>query len=264
MTRQGKMALLRHRSGRRHSSASNRSGSADSGLGSPSPPHRTPSANDVSDSDVFDDVIRSGSSSEHLHPGPWRRTSSSTSTSSGLFGAYINRHSLGSDDHYRFGGQTFRGASPAPTPTPAPTPAPTLASQTANGSDADSGLASSDLLHVDDAIVTELPEHLDSFADVAEAIVGHLRKQRKRANRASSSSSYNGGGGGDEDVFDEKWHVGHEAGDDCPFCREFERVTRRRVDRFFGGAESFLSWIFSKWGKVSRVAYLCVCVCVCV
>ena len=189
MTRQGKMALLRHRSGRRYSSASNRSGSADSGLGSPSPPHRTPSANDVSDSDVFDDVIRSGSSSEHLHPGPRRRTSSSTSTSSGLFGAYINRHSLGSADHYRFGGQTFRGASPANTPTPAPTPAPTLASQTANGSDADSGLASSDRLHVDDAIVTELPEHLDSFADVAEAIVGHLGSKGREPTASAAAAA---------------------------------------------------------------------------
>ena len=211
--------MLRHRSGKRHSNMSERSVSADSGLGSPSTTDKT--LNDVSDSDVFDEVMRCNSS-ENLSP---RHRTSSTTSSSGLFGAYINRHSLGSDDHnhYHFGGQTFRGAD-APFNTNA-------------GSDADSVLTSE--MHVDD--VTRLPDHLDSFADVAEAIVRQLKKQKKRSDRSDE----------DDDVFDERWHVGHDYGDDCPFCREFERATRRRVDRFFGGTESFLTWIFSKWGKVS-------------
>nr|KAG5685864.1 hypothetical protein BaRGS_023686 [Batillaria attramentaria] len=88
---------------------------------------------------------------------------------------------------------------------------------------------------------TSLPEHLDSFDDVAQAMVEQIRNRKKKS--ASVEDSV------EDDVFDDRWHSGHDDSETCPYCKEFERATKGRVDRYFGGAESFLDWIFSKWGK---------------
>ncbi|KAL8581259.1 hypothetical protein ACOMHN_038359 [Nucella lapillus] len=202
-TRQGKMALLRERSGRHSMTRSARSFSADSGLGSSPTLFEKNTSHDVSSSDLLDDVTRI-SSWENLAAS---HNTSFSNSSGGFFANYMNRHCLLHEKVHELGAKTSRVSF---------------------ASDEDSALTS------DDAF----PEHLDSFSDVAVALVDSLRRNKRREEEE-----------GEDDVFDSRWHSGHTQGDDCPFCREFARATRGRVDRHFGGTESFLSWIFSKWGK---------------
>lgn len=94
----------------------------------------------------------------------------------------------------------------------------------------------------EDDDLAELPEHLDSFDETAELCAQMLRKRRRPAEDRDVEG---------EDEFDDRWHSGHEQCDGCPMCQEFARATHQRTGRCLGGAESFFTWIFSKWGKVS-------------
>ncbi|KAK7087152.1 uncharacterized protein [Littorina saxatilis] len=214
LTRRGKMALLRHRT-KRHISSSDRSASVESGLDTPSLADKN--SHDVIASDVFDEVSRYNSS-EFVAPEHGRHRSSSNSR--GVFAAYINNKFQTHDESGNNSSRIVLSSA---------------RDSISNQDDVDTLLTSEPHIHD----VRTFPDHLDSFADVADAIIGHLRKKKKSDNDES------------DDVFDDRWHSGHEDGDDCPFCEEFSRATKRRMDRVFGGTESFLGWIFSKWGKVS-------------
>ncbi|XP_076452919.1 uncharacterized protein LOC143288392 isoform X2 [Babylonia areolata] len=282
-TRRGKMTLLRERSHRppphpppplRSSSSSSdgniinnsndRSASADSGLGSPLPspsPTHTPldkTTHDVISSScsdlLFDDVTRFSSSENlsssghqhqqqhhHHHHGNVSINSSGSSNMSGFFGAYITRHVLSHDTENNksysesTARKTFRGALRSLSEGDPALPDAAAAAAAAVSDDA-------------------FPAHLDCFADASAALVERLRRNNKRRKEGEKDEEEEEEEGKEEeeedDEFDERWHQGHRDGHDCPFCREFARATTRgRVDRYFGGTESFLSWIFSKWGK---------------
>ncbi|XP_070203814.1 uncharacterized protein [Littorina saxatilis] len=206
------MALLRHRT-KRHISSRDRSASVDSGLDTPSLADKN--SHDVIASDVFDEVSRYNSS-EFVAPEHGRHRSSTNTR--GVFAAYINNKFQTHDESGNNSSRIVLSSA---------------RDSISNQDDVDTLLTSEPHIHD----VRTFPDHLDSFADVADAIIGRLRKKKKSDNDES------------DDVFDDRWHSGHEDGDDCPFCEEFSRATKRRVDRVFGGTESFLGWIFSKWGK---------------
>ncbi|KAK3083862.1 hypothetical protein FSP39_004274 [Pinctada imbricata] len=82
----------------------------------------------------------------------------------------------------------------------------------------------------------EAPEYIDNFADDAFAVPIPPKIPKKSEKRECSLT--------EADI--ERCHQ-----QSCEICKGF-MDERQRIQRYFGGIESFLDWLFSKWGKSKK------------